>query len=121
MSTNNSNNGKQGGRRPSNNRGGKKRYNNKNRSQRNNNQGNNKPITPRVKHKQKQGPKVETFPELNYTDKVILALGVITLLMSVGLWFMGHREEATYIGIWVPGIFSAGTFFRGSLVRAKRK
>ena len=34
---------------------------------------------------------------------------------------MGYREEASYLGIWVPGIFSAGTFIRFSLTRAKRK
>ena len=64
---------------------------------------------------------IETFTELQYTDKVIYVLGGVTLLMSIAMWFMGHREEATYLGIWVPGIFSAGTFIRFSLTRAKRR
>ena len=63
----------------------------------------------------------KTFTELQYTDKVIYVIGGVTLVMSLVMWFMGHREEATYMGIWVPGIFSAGTFIRFSLTRARRK
>lgn len=65
--------------------------------------------------------KVTTFIELNYTDKVILAIGFVTVLISVGMWFMGHREEAAYLGLWVPGIFSAGTFIRIAFTRASRR
>ncbi len=64
---------------------------------------------------------IDTFTELQYSDKVIYVLGGVTLIASIGMWFMGHREEATYIGVWVPGIFSAGTFIRFSLTRAKRR
>lgn len=85
------------------------------------------------KKKQTSGPKlqpksytpkkkqIDTFTELQYTDKVIYVLGGVTLMASIAMWFMGHREEATYLGIWVPGIFSAGTFIRFSLTRAKRR
>ena len=69
-------------------------------------------------HKTKQ---IDTFTELQYSDKVIYVLGGVTLIASIAMWFMGHREEATYIGVWVPGIFSAGTFIRFSLTRAKRR
>ena len=81
------------------------------------------PLQPKIKPrtytpKKKQ---LDTFTELQYTDKVVFVLGGVTLLMSIAMWFMGYREEASYLGIWVPGIFSAGTFIRFSLTRAKRK
>jgi hypothetical protein len=103
------------------NRNKKKRYYNNKNSNNNNNES--KVMTPRVKPKQYSNNKnrPETFTELNYTDKVVFLLGFVTVLMSIAMWFMGYREEATYIGIWVPGIFSAGIFIRMSFSRAKRK
>jgi hypothetical protein len=81
------------------------------------------PLPPRIKPKTYTPKKkqMDTFTELQYADKVIFVLGGVTLLMSIFMWFMGYREEATYLGIWVPGIFSAGTFIRLSFTRAKRK
>jgi len=78
---------------------------------------NKKPYTPK-KYTQKPKPK---FVEIQYSDKIIFVLGGVTLLSSILMWFMGHREEATYIGIWVPGIFSASSFIRLAFTRAKRK
>lgn len=101
------------------NRNKKKRYyNNKNNSAQNK-ESNIKP--PRVNHNINKKNRPETFTELSYTDKVVFVLGVVTVLMSITMWFMGYREEATYIGIWVPGIFSSATFIRMSFSRAKRK
>jgi hypothetical protein len=105
------------------NRNKKRRYyNNKNNN--NNNSAQNKESNikpPRVNHNINNKNRPETFTELSYTDKVIFVLGVVTVLMSITMWFMGYREEATYIGIWVPGIFSSGTFIRMAFSRAKRK
>jgi len=114
-------------RRPNNNRN-KKNYNNRGR----NNNNRKKQNTPKVNQQQPQKKitpkpftpkknKVTTFIELNYSDKIILAIGLVTILISIGMWFMGHREEATYLGIWVPGIFSAGTFIRIAYTRASRR
>lgn len=110
-------NGNNKQRRKPNNRSKNYRGNNKNR----NNQ-NNKP-TQKITHKSYTPKKkrVTTFIELNYTDKVILAIGFVTVLISIGMWFMGHREEAAYMGLWVPGIFSAGTFIRIAFTRASRR
>lgn len=81
------------------------------------------PTPPRIKPKSYTPKKkqMDTFTELQYSDKVIFVLGGVTLLMSIFMWFMGYREEAAYLGLWVPGIFSAGTFIRLSFTRAKRK
>ena len=31
------------------------------------------------------------------------------LALSVGLWFLGEREEGLFVGLWVPAIHSLGT------------
>lgn len=111
--------------------GGVRNNSNRNNHNRNKNRRNNKSYNNnKVKS---EGPKIQpksykpnnkpkpTFTELQYSDKVIFVLGAVTLLMSIFMWFMGYREEATYIGIWVPGIFSAATFIRMSFTRARRK
>ena len=85
------------------------------------------------KKKETSGPKIQpksyttktkqidTFTELQYSDKVIYVLGGVTLIASIAMWFMCHIEEATYICVCVPCIFSACTFIRFSLTRAKRR
>jgi hypothetical protein len=37
-----------------------------------------------------------------------LAAAFLSFLLSVTLWFTGHRAEGTFVGIWVPSICSAG-------------
>jgi len=37
----------------------------------------------------------------------LLAAG-ISFLLSVFLWFSGHKEQGLYVGLWVPSICSAG-------------
>jgi ATP-dependent Zn protease len=110
-------------RRPNNNRNKKNYNNNRGRNNKQNtpkvNQQPQKKITPRPFTPKKN--KVTTFIELNYSDKIILVIGLFTILISIGMWFMGHREEAAYLGIWVPGIFSAGTFIRIAYTRASRR
>ena len=96
---------------------------NKNNNAQNKKTENKEIIPPRIKPKNYTPKKkqMDTFTELQYSDKVIFVLGGVTLIMSIFMWFMGYREEATYLGIWVPGIFSAGTFIRLSFTRAKRR
>lgn len=38
----------------------------------------------------------------------VLAAGV-SFLLSVYLWFTGHKEQGLYVGLWVPSILSFGT------------
>lgn len=37
----------------------------------------------------------------------VIAAGV-SFLLSVGLWFSGHREQGMFVGLWVPSILSLG-------------
>jgi hypothetical protein len=37
----------------------------------------------------------------------LLAAG-ISFLLSVYLWFNGHKDQGVFVGIWVPSILSSG-------------
>jgi hypothetical protein len=32
----------------------------------------------------------------------------LSFLLSVSLWFTGNREQALFVGLWVPSILSLG-------------
>jgi hypothetical protein len=36
-----------------------------------------------------------------------LAAGA-SFLLSVSLWFSGHREQGQFVGLWVPSILALG-------------
>jgi hypothetical protein len=38
----------------------------------------------------------------------IFAAAGMSFLGSVALWFSGAREQALFVGLWVPSILSAG-------------
>jgi hypothetical protein len=43
---------------------------------------------------------------------VLIALAALgSFLLSVGLWFTDSREEALFVGLWVPSILSLGAFY----------
>ena len=33
---------------------------------------------------------------------------VISFVLSVSLWFSGHKDQGIFVGIWVPSILSFG-------------
>ena len=39
---------------------------------------------------------------------LILLAAVISFLLSVALWFMGHESQGLFVGLWVPSILSLG-------------
>jgi hypothetical protein len=40
----------------------------------------------------------------------ILVAAGMSFLLSVYLWFSGSRDQAIFVGIWVPSILSFGAF-----------
>ena len=44
-----------------------------------------------------------------------IAAAFISFVFSVSLWFMGetdlNRQQAIFVGIWVPSILSLGRYF----------
>jgi hypothetical protein len=47
---------------------------------------------------------------------LIATAAFLSFLLSVGLWFTGHREQAQFVGLWVPSILAAGAFLFASRV-----
>ncbi len=45
-----------------------------------------------------------------------IAAAFISFVFSVSLWFMGdtdlHRQQAIFVGIWVPSILSLGNLIK---------
>jgi hypothetical protein len=45
---------------------------------------------------------------------LILFAAFVSFVLSVTLWFSGHKQEGIFVGLWVPSILSLGSL--GSLV-----
>lgn len=45
-------------------------------------------------------------------DLPLLAAAFLSFLLSVYLWFTGHKEAGQFVGIWVPSIMSFGIWLR---------
>lgn len=41
--------------------------------------------------------------------RYFLGAAAASFLLSVLLWFLGHKEQGTFVGLWVPSILSLGT------------
>jgi hypothetical protein len=39
---------------------------------------------------------------------LFLSAALLSFLLSVGLWFSGHKEQGLFVGLWVPSILSLG-------------
>ena len=50
---------------------------------------------------------VKTRPETS-ARALILFAAFASFVISVVLWFGGHRQEGIFVGIWVPSILSLG-------------
>ena len=50
---------------------------------------------------------VKTRPETS-ARALILFAAFVSFVISVVLWFGGHRQEGIFVGIWVPSILSLG-------------
>ena len=51
-------------------------------------------------------PKISQF---HMVKLLFMAAAFAALALSVGLWFLGNREEGLFVGLWVPAIHSLGT------------
>jgi len=47
---------------------------------------------------------------------IVIAAG-LSFLLSVYLWFKGHKEQGLFVGIWVPSILSMGTLILSPGIR----
>lgn len=52
---------------------------------------------------------------MRYAKASILIAAFISFLLSIFLWFSGSKDQAIFVGIWVPSILSFGALvFAGS-------
>jgi hypothetical protein len=52
---------------------------------------------------------------MEITIKYILPLcSVLSLFLSLSLWYLGFREEASYTAIWVPTLLCVANFLKAN-------
>jgi hypothetical protein len=49
---------------------------------------------------------------------LFLVAAVASFLLSIALWFTDHQDEGLFVGLWVPSILAAGSFWMAA-VRAR--
>jgi len=54
---------------------------------------------------------------LKKSDYLILASAIISMVLSIYLWFSGNKEAGLFVGIWVPSLLSLGSYIKASLGR----
>ena len=54
---------------------------------------------------------------LKTSDYFLLLGAFVSFLLSVGLWFFGHKEAGIFVGLWVPSILSFGAYVRSTVGR----
>ena len=45
----------------------------------------------------------------NKSKLIFMIAGLLSLILSVSLWFSGNKEQGIFVGLWVPAIHSLGT------------
>jgi len=46
------------------------------------------------------------------TDKLLFVAAFLSLIFSEALYFQGHKEDAFFLGIWVPSILAFGIYVK---------
>ena len=59
------------------------------------------------------------FKQLTVTDKIMLFLAFLCLIVSEVMWFQGERQGALFIGLWVPSILGFAIYLK--LLKMERK
>jgi hypothetical protein len=50
-------------------------------------------------------------------DKLLFIAALLSLVYSEVLFFMGYKQDATFMGIWVPSILAFGIYLK--LIKSK--
>jgi len=45
---------------------------------------------------------------VNRSKMIFVAAGLVSLALSVSLWFTGNEHQGLFVGLWVPAIHSLG-------------
>ena len=57
------------------------------------------------------------FKKFTLTDKLLFIAALLSLIYSEVLYFTGDKEDANFIGIWVPSILAFGIYLK--LIKSK--
>jgi divalent metal cation (Fe/Co/Zn/Cd) transporter len=49
---------------------------------------------------------------LNKSDYFILAAALVSMILSIALWFTIDQDAGLFVGIWVPSILGFGAYFK---------
>lgn len=55
----------------------------------------------------------------NKSDFFILSSALISMAISIYLWFAGFKEAGLFVGIWVPSLLSFGNYFKQRINEAQ--
>jgi hypothetical protein len=57
------------------------------------------------------------FKKFTIADKLLFIAALLSLIYSEILFFSGEKQDATFIGIWVPSILAFGIYLK--LIKSK--
>jgi hypothetical protein len=57
------------------------------------------------------------FKNFTYADKLLFTAALLSLIYSEVLFFNGEKQDATFMGIWVPSILAFGIYLK--LIKSK--
>ena len=52
------------------------------------------------------------FSKFTLVDKLIFLSAILSLILSEILHFSGEKEDAAFIGLWVPSILAFGIYLK---------
>ena len=52
------------------------------------------------------------FKRISTPELVLIALALLSLIYSEVSWFQGNREEALFVGLWVPSILGFAIYLK---------
>jgi hypothetical protein len=52
------------------------------------------------------------FKKFTLADKLLLVAALLSLIYSEVLFFQGAKEDAQFIGLWVPSILAFGIYLK---------
>ena len=55
---------------------------------------------------------------LEISDYLILGSALISMAISIYLWFTGIKDAGLFVGIWVPSLLSFGNYFKQRISEA---
>lgn len=52
------------------------------------------------------------FKKFTLADKMLFIAAFLSLIFSEILYFTGEKQDATFLGIWVPSILAFGIYLK---------